>query len=275
MQPSHCSSFWGDGAIFGIAARRNGTWTHGSGRKAYSAAIAGRRGNRAAAASRQGEAVSLKKITIRRDGAPHDALRAVDLDIAEGECVAIVGTSGAGKSTLFNMIAGELPVQKGSVAALPARLLTQRTELFQDSLRDNLLLARPGAADAELMEAMQAAGLGAFVSSLSGGLDTALGEGGLGLSGGQARRLALARLFLTDAPLWLLDEPTEGLDRATAEDVLGRLKQRLGSRTLLIATHIRREARICDRIIVLNQGILVETGSKGSSRFDEILEAMR
>jgi len=102
-----------------------------------------------------------------------------------------------------------------------------------------------------------------------------LGEGGLGLSGGQARRLALARLFLTDAPLWLLDEPTEGLDSATAEDVLERLKARAGSRTLLIATHIRREARICERIIVLNQGALIESVGKETGRFDEILENMR
>jgi len=105
---------------------------------------------------------------------------------------------------------------------------------------------------------------------LPAGLDAMLGEGGLGLSGGQARRLALARLFLTHVPLWLLDEPTEGLDAATARDVLERLKIKAGSRTLLIATHIRREAQICERIIVLNQGALVESVGKSSPRFGEI-----
>lgn len=223
----------------------------------------------------KGRAVQLKDVSVRRDGADRDVLKNITLDIATGERVAIVGTSGAGKSTLFNLLAGEIPTDQGSVAMLPARLLTQRTELFQDSIRGNLRLARADAGDQELMDALDAAGLGTFIADLPAGLDAMLGEGGMGLSGGQARRLALARLFLTDVPLWLLDEPTEGLDGATAEDVLERLKARAGSHTLLIATHIRREARICERIIVLNQGALIESVSKGTVRFDEILETMR
>ncbi|WP_266017682.1 thiol reductant ABC exporter subunit CydC [Brucella intermedia] len=222
-----------------------------------------------------GTAVQLKSVFVRHEGAERDALKNITLDIAAGECVAIVGTSGAGKSTLFSLLAGEIQETQGSVAVLPTRLLTQRTELFQDSLRDNLRLARADAGDHELMDALEAAGLGTFIRELPAGLDATLGEGGLGLSGGQARRLALARLFLTNAPLWLLDEPTEGLDSATAEDVLERLKARAGSRTLLIATHIRREARICERIIVLNQGALIESVGKETGRFDEILENMR
>lgn len=222
-----------------------------------------------------GKAVQLKSVSVRHEGAERDALKNITLDIAAGERVAIVGTSGAGKSTLFSLLAGEIQATQGSVAVLPTRLLTQRTELFQDSLRDNLRLARADAGDHELMDALDAAGLGTFIRELPAGLDAILGEGGLGLSGGQARRLALARLFLTDAPLWLLDEPTEGLDSATAEDVLERLKARAGSRTLLIATHIRREARICERIIVLNQGALIESVGKETGRFDEILENMR
>lgn len=222
-----------------------------------------------------GKAVQLKSVSARHEGAERDALKNITLDIAAGERVAIVGTSGAGKSTLFSLLAGEIQATQGSVAVLPTRLLTQRTELFQDSLRDNLRLARADAGDHELMDALDAAGLGTFIRELPAGLDAMLGEGGLGLSGGQARRLALARLFLTDAPLWLLDEPTEGLDNATAEDVLERLKARAGSRTLLIATHIRREARICEWIIVLNQGALIESVGKETGRFDEILENMR
>jgi len=107
------------------------------------------------------------------------------------------------------------------------------------------------------------------------GLDTVLGEGGLGLSGGQARRLALARLFLTDAPLWLLDEPTEGLDQATAEDVLRRLSEQAKGRSLLIATHIQREAQICDRAIVLDQGVLVQSVNKGEPSFGTTLNSLR
>lgn len=220
-------------------------------------------------------AVQLKKVSVRHDGADHDVLKNITLDIGVGERVAIVGTSGAGKSTLLNLLAGEIPATQGSVAVMPTCVLTQRTELFQDSLRDNLRLARADAGDQDLLDALDAAGLGAFVRGLPGGLDTMLGEGGLGLSGGQARRLALARLFLTDAPVWLLDEPTEGLDSATAEDVLERLKEQAGARALLIATHIRREARICERIIVLNQGALIESAGKRTSRFGDILDTMR
>ncbi len=223
----------------------------------------------------KGSAVELKDVTVRHEGADHDVLKDITLDIGAGERVAIVGTSGAGKSTLLSLLAGEIPATQGSAAVLPARLLTQRTELFQDSLRDNLRLARGDASDQDLMAALDAAGLGAFIRDLPGGLDTMLGEGGLGLSGGQARRLALARLFLTDAPLWLLDEPTEGLDNATAEDVLERLKEQAGARALLIATHIGREARICERIIVLNQGALIESAGKRTSRFGDILDTMR
>lgn len=222
-----------------------------------------------------GDAVELKRVTVSHDGSTANALSAIDLTIKSGERVAIIGTSGAGKSTLFNVLAGEIAAKSGHVAVLPVRLLTQRTELFKDSLRNNLKLAKSDATDAELNAALEAAGLGGFMKSQADGLDTVLGEGGLGLSGGQARRLALARLFLTDAPLWLLDEPTEGLDQATAQDVLSRLNEQAKNRTLLIATHIQREARICDRAIVLDQGAIVSSMAKGELLFDETLKILR
>ncbi|SPL63506.1 thiol reductant ABC exporter subunit CydC [Ochrobactrum soli] len=222
-----------------------------------------------------GLAIQLQNLSVRHDDAAVDALKSINLTVEEGERVAIVGTSGAGKSTLFNVLAGEIAVKEGSARVLASCLLTQRTELFQDSLRDNLRLAKPDADDAALMQALQTAGLGEFVETLPSGLDTMLGEGGLGLSGGQARRLALARLLLSESSLWLLDEPTEGLDGATAEDVLARLRAQSGGQTLLVATHIQREARICDRIIVLNQGALVESVRMSDQRFGEILNTMR
>lgn len=98
------------------------------------------------------------------------------------------------------------------------------------------------------------------------GIDTRLGEGGLGLSGGQSRRLALARLFLRDTPLWLLDEPTEGLDGVTARDVLARLSAMAAGRSLVIATHIRREAAIADRIAVIEGGRITEISRRGGRR---------
>ena len=223
----------------------------------------------------KGYAVNLKQVTVRHEGVVAKALDMVDLSIAEGEHLAIIGTSGAGKSTLFNLLAGEISAKNGNVRVLPARLLTQRTELFKDSLRNNLKLAKSDASDAELNAALEAAGLGDFMKAQTEGLDAVLGEGGLGLSGGQARRLALARLFLTDAPLWLLDEPTEGLDQATAEDVLCRLDEQAKDRTLLIATHIQREARICDRAIVLDQGVLINSMTKGEPSFVEALKSLR
>jgi ATP-binding cassette subfamily C protein CydC len=122
---------------------------------------------------------------------------------------------------------------------------------------------------------LQAAGLDADVRTLSTGLDTRLGEGGLGLSGGQSRRLALARLLLRPVPLWLLDEPTEALDAAVAHDVLQRLAQHAGARTLLIATHLRREAALADRLVCMRQGRIVAELRRGSPAFEAALNALR
>lgn len=125
----------------------------------------------------KGYAVNLKQVTVRHEGVVAKALDMVDLSIAEGEHLAIIGTSGAGKSTLFNLLAGEISAKNGNVRVLPARLLTQRTELFKDSLRNNLKLAKSDASDAELNAALEAAGLGDFMKAQTEGLDAVLGEG--------------------------------------------------------------------------------------------------
>lgn len=202
-------------------------------------------------------------------------LRDISLNITPGERVALIGASGAGKSTLLALLAGELSPQSGSLQMPVSSLLTQRTELFQDSLRDNLLLADPSASDDELWQALESAGLADDVRRLPARLATMLGEGGLGLSGGQSRRLALARLLLRDVPLWLLDEPTEALDAATARDVLRRLAAQVGSRTLVIATHIRREAALADRLVVLQHGRIVTDIRRGAPAFDTALNRLR
>ena len=136
-------------------------------------------------------------------------------------------------------------------------------------MRDNLRLAAPAAPDADLLHALHAAGLDDIH------LDAMLGEGGLGLSGGQARRLALARLLLRDAPFWLLDEPTEALDGPTARDVLARLAQHAAGRTVLLATHLKREAALADRLIVLEHGRIVADLQRGTSAFTAALTALR
>jgi ATP-binding cassette subfamily C protein CydC len=220
-------------------------------------------------------ALQLQRVTVVHAGSRTPVLSDVTLTLNAGERVALIGASGAGKSTLLAAIAGEITPQSGSKSAQPACLLTQRTELFQDSLRDNLRLADPNATDEQLHAVLYAAGLESEVRALATGLDTRLGEGGLGLSGGQSRRLALARLLLRPVPLWLLDEPTEALDAATAHDVLHRLAQHAGSRTLLIATHLRREAALADRLVCMRQGRIVTDLWRGTEAFDAALRSLR
>lgn len=222
-----------------------------------------------------GIALRLEQVSVTHGDSGTSVLTEASLILRAGERVALIGASGAGKSTLLAAIAGEIAPRCGSVLAQPACLLTQRTELFQDSLRDNLRLAAPEATDEQLHAVLQAAGLQDEVRALSTGLDTRLGEGGLGLSGGQSRRLALARLLLRDVPLWLLDEPTEALDAATAHDVLQRLAQQAGGRTLLIATHLRREAALADRLVRVDQGRIVADLHRGSEAFDAALRSLR
>lgn len=220
-------------------------------------------------------ALRLQGVSFAHAGSRSPVLGDVSLSLAPGERVALIGASGAGKSTLLAVVAGEITPQSGHARAQRACLLTQRTELFQDSLRDNLRLADPEATDEQLCAALRAAGLEADVRAMKAGLATRLGEGGLGLSGGQSRRLALARLVLRPVPLWLLDEPTEALDAATAHDVLQRLAQHAGARTLLIATHLRREAALADRLVCMAQGRIVADLRRGSEAFDAALRNLR
>lgn len=217
----------------------------------------------------------LERVSAAHAGSSVAILHQVSLHIADGERVALIGPSGAGKSTLLAIAARELAPLSGTVHAGRACLFTQKTELFQDSVRDNLRLAEPSASDAQLWQALQAAGLDEEVRAFAGGLDTMLGEGGLGLSGGQARRLALARLFLHESALWLLDEATEALNTRTALDVLQRLRARSAGRSLLIATHLRREAALADRLLRIRDGRIVEDVRRGTAAFDTALAGLR
>ena len=217
----------------------------------------------------------LEHVSAAHAGSQAAILHDISLHIGAGERVALIGPSGAGKSTLLALAARELAPLSGTVAAPRACLFTQKTELFQDSLRDNLRLADPSASDAQLWQALHAAGLDEEVRAFADGLDTMLGEGGLGLSGGQARRLALARLFLHESTLWLLDEATEALNAQTASDVLQRLRARSAGRTLLIASHLRREAALADRLLRIRDGRIVEDVRRGTAAFEAALASLR
>lgn len=222
------------------------------------------------AAPRQGQAFELEHVV-----APRAAALPQDLRIAEGERVALLGASGAGKTTLLSLMAGELRPLAGAVRARRCTWMTQRTELFEDSLRDNLLLACPEAAEDTLWAALEVAGLAGDVRAMAQGLDTRLGEGGLGLSGGQARRLALARLLLSPARCWLLDEVTEGLDARTAAELLVRLDSAARGRTLVLATHKLREAQLADRLLWVEQGRVVSEALRGTPPFEAALARLR
>ncbi|SFM05289.1 amino acid ABC transporter ATP-binding/permease protein [Variovorax sp. OV329] len=217
-------------------------------------------------------------LVLAHAGSALPAVAGFDLCLEKGERVAIVGASGAGKSTVLAAIAGELHPRGGTLKALPACWLTQRSELFQDDVRGNLRLADENADDARLWQALQDAGLAEDVHAMPQGLGTRLGEGGLGLSGGQARRLALARLLLRkDTPLWLLDEPSEGLDTRTAQDVLERLghEAQRQRRSLVVATHLRREAALADRLLCMRGGIVVADHRRGTPGFEAALRELR
>lgn len=220
-------------------------------------------------------AVRFTAVSAGYPGSGRPLFQDLSLTIRRGERIAVIGPSGAGKSTLLALIAGEMAPASGVVEAVGSTLLTQRSELFHDSLRENLALADPAADDASLWDALDAAGLGPDLRASGRGLDAPVGEGGLGLSGGQGRRLALARLLLRASPLWLLDEPTEGLDRETARDVLERLTGRLGGRSLIVVTHLRREAAGADRLLILEMGCIVASPQRGELGFDAALAGLR
>ncbi|MCX8998139.1 thiol reductant ABC exporter subunit CydC [Rhizobiaceae bacterium BDR2-2] len=230
---------------------------------------------RAPAPPPQGVAVRLEDVSARHPGAARPALAGLSLTIAPGEVVALTGPSGAGKSTLLALLAGEIEAEHGRVEALPSTLLTQRAELFADTLAGNLRLADPDASEAALWAALDAAGLAETARALPQGLETWLGEGGSGLSGGERRRLSLARLLLRRHPLLLLDEPTEALDAETARDILARLAAARAGRTILIATHTMRDAVFADRIVHLGCGRMINDFSRMDAGFASVAARLR
>ncbi len=206
------------------------------------------------------------------------ALRDFSLHVAPGETVAVVGPSGAGKSTLFQLIqrfydpqAGTIrldgvPLPEADPAAIRKRIamVPQDTVLFASSARDNLRYGRWEASDAELWAAAEAANAAEFLRALPQGLDTFLGEGGARLSGGQRQRVAIARAILRDSPVLLLDEATSALDAESERLVQQALDRLMARRTTLVIAHRLATVRAAGRIIVMDEGRIVEEGTHAS-----------
>lgn len=218
-------------------------------------------------------ALRLADVSFAYDGQAQPALDHINLTIPAGAHVAVLGRTGCGKSTLLQLLTrawdpaqgqilfNDTPLTAMSEPALrkTVSVVPQRVHLFSATLRDNLLLAAPGAADDALSAMLEKVGLHKLLDDE--GLNSWLGEGGRQLSGGELRRLAIARALLHDAPLMLLDEPTEGLDATTERQILDLLEKEMQGKTVLMVTHRLRGLADFDQIIVMDNGQIIEQGS--------------
>jgi len=218
-------------------------------------------------------ALRLADVSFAYDGQAQPALDHINLVIPAGAHVAVLGRTGCGKSTLLQLLTrawdpaqgqilfNDTPLTEMSEPALrkTVSVVPQRVHLFSATLRDNLLLAVPGAADDVLSAMLEKVGLHKLLEDE--GLNSWLGEGGRQLSGGELRRLAIARALLHDAPLMLLDEPTEGLDATTERQILDLLEKEMQGKTVLMVTHRLRGLADFDQIIVMDNGQIIEQGS--------------
>jgi len=230
--------------------------------------------------SAAGSGLAFENVRFRYATSDPPALDGVSFKLRPGSTVAVVGASGAGKSTLAHLLLRFWDVDEGRIvlnghdvrayAAEDVRALfgvvSQRTHLFNATIRDNLLLARPTAPDDEIERALEAAQLHDLVAALPDGLGTWIGEQGLALSGGERQRLAIARALLKDAPVLVLDEATANLDPVTERAILDTLQSALAGRTTLLITHRLAGLETAAEILVLDAGRVVERGT-----LDELL----
>ena len=223
------------------------------------------RGRRVNVPDLSGAELAVQGLTVSYAARATPALHGVSLRVAPGEIVAVTGASGCGKSTLLSVILGFTPPTAGSVRIGDADLaeldpdawrehlawLPQRPHLFAGSIADNIRLARPGASDDEVWRAATDAGLAEVVRQRRGGVDAAIGDAGALLSAGERQRVALARLFLRDAPLLLLDEPTANLDGATEDEVLDAVLRLMRGRTAIVVAHRPALVALADTVVDL------------------------
>lgn len=213
----------------------------------------------------QGTALAVEELVVRHPGRAADSLPATSFEVRPGETVALVGPSGAGKSTLLSVLLGLTAPSEGraladghDIASLSPESWWQRIawvpqhpHLFAGTIAENVRLARPDAEDAAVRTALGDAGALDFVDALPDGMATRLGESGAGLSAGQRQRLALARAFLADRPILLLDEPTANLDGATEEAIVAAVRRLAVGRTVLLVVHRPALLAVADRVVRL------------------------
>ncbi len=219
-------------------------------------------------------AVSFEGVSFRYPGSETPALRDVSLELPADSVTALVGPSGAGKTTLANLMLRFCEPTSGRIAAngVPVRslapdewrglvaLVPQRPHLFHGTIADNLRLGRPDASDEEVARAARLAGAEAFILDLPRGYDTQVGERGSRLSQGQAQRIAIARAFLKDAPVLVLDEPASSLDPESEGAIREAVSLLSRGRTVLVIAHRLNTIRSADRVVVLDRGRVVESG---------------
>lgn len=220
-------------------------------------------------------ALQFQSVHFRYPDSDAPVLTDIDLDIPEGRRVAVVGPTGSGKSSLVSLMLRFRDCQRGEIRLgghplsqfrgedlrRMISVVPQRMHLFNATVRENLLLANPQADQAELEAAAATAHIHEYIATLPEGYDSYVGEAGLKLSGGQARRLAIARALLKDAPIMVLDEPTEGLDAATERQVMDSLLSATTGRTLVLITHRLTGLEHMDEIVVMDRGRIVERGT--------------
>ncbi|NVN37261.1 thiol reductant ABC exporter subunit CydD [Komagataeibacter swingsii] len=226
----------------------------------------------------QGVSVAFEHVGFTWDPARGATLDDVSFTAPAGQTLVLWGPSGSGKSTIIEMLLGFIQPESGRItingvdmttiepAALVAMTswIGQKPVLFAGTLRENILFARPDATDDQLQAAIRAAAADGFIASLPQGLETLIGEGGFGLSGGQAQRVAVARAFLKDAPLLLLDEPTSHLDPQAEAGVFASLRALAANRTVILASHSAAAEGFGGYRVDLDHGRIVTSGEKAS-----------